>query len=162
MDDFVLKARLFEKSDEKNMSYSDNKNMCNMTCEEQGGCSICCPPEKKVEKSDNKNMNCNMTCEDGKNKTTGNICESCYTPPKEDIKQASFDQSALDYGWDICKEQPCGFRGCGASSADGPEMCVAGENPAQCQRRRATAKHSGKAQRRRGGKVKHLEIGDDY
>ena len=128
MDDFVLKARLFEKSDEKNMGYSDDKNMY----------------------------------EDGKNKTTGNPCESCYTPPKKDIKQASSDQGALDYGWDICKEQPCGFRGCGASSADGPEMCVAGENPAQCQRRRATAKHSGKAQRRRGGKVKHLEIGDDY
>ena len=140
MDDFVLKARLFEKSDEKNMGYSDDKNMyceeknmyCNMACEEQGACSVCRPqattkPEKKVKKSDE-----------------------------------SSDQGALDYGWDICKEQPCGFRGCGASSADGPEMCVAGENPAQCQRRRATAKHSGKAQRRRGGKVKHLEIGDDY
>ena len=175
MDDFVLKARLFEKSDEKNMGYSDDKNMyceeknmyCNMACEEQGACSVCRPqattkPEKKVKKSDDKNMDCNMTCEDGKNKTTGNPCESCYTPPKKDIKQASSDQYALDYGWDICKEQPCGFRGCGASSADGPEMCVAGENPAQCQRRRATAKHSGKAQRRRGGKVKHLEIGDDY
>ena len=99
---------------------SDEKNTyCNMACEEEGGCSICCPPEDKVKK-------------------------------------------AFDLAWEICKEQPCGFRGCGASSADGPEMCVAGENPSQCQRRRATAKHSSKAQKRRGGKVKHLEIGDDY
>ena len=51
MDDFVLKARLFEKSDEKNMGYSDDKNMyceeknmyCNMACEEQGACSVCRP-----------------------------------------------------------------------------------------------------------------------
>ena len=43
MDDFVLKARLFEKSDEKNMSYSDYKNMSYSD-------------DKNMSYSDDKNM----------------------------------------------------------------------------------------------------------
>jgi hypothetical protein len=76
----------------------------------------------------------------------------------------SAHEKATEIAFSIIKEQPCSFRGCGAMSSDGPQACVAGEQPHQCQRRKASAKHSGSSQRRRGGKVKHLSIEDveDY
>jgi|11BtaG_2_1085332.scaffolds.fasta_scaffold07471_3 hypothetical protein len=115
---------------------------------------------KKVAKSDEKaykNMNC-MNCSDGTD-TDGNACENCY--PKK-AKLAKAIQEAGDCGWSLIKAQPCSVRGCGAMSTDSPDQCAAGEVPSTCSRRRAESRHAGKQQRRQGGKVRHLEIGDDY
>ena len=133
--------------------------------------------KKKVAKSDNKaykNMNC-MNCSDGMDSdgnacencyagsaSKGNACENCYAGSASKKKLKKAVQEAGECGWSLIKAQPCSVRGCGAMSTDSPEQCMAGEVPSTCSRRRAETRHAGKQQRRQGGKVRHLEIGDDY
>ncbi len=119
--------------------------------------------KKDFAKSDNKaykNMNC-MNCSDGMD-SDGNACENCYAGSASKKKLDKAVQEASECGWSLIKAQPCSVRGCGAMSTDSPDQCMAGEVPSTCSRRRAESRHAGKQQRRQGGKVRHLEIGDDY
>ena len=118
--------------------------------------------KKDFAKSDEKaykNMNCNM-CGSDYMSDEGSACENCY--PKESKKLDKSIHEANESGWSLIKAQPCSVRGCGAMSTDHPDACMAGEVPSTCSRRRAESRHAGKQQRRQGGKVRHLEIGDDY
>tara|TARA_R110000744_G_scaffold91251_1_gene177106 strand:- start:389 stop:733 length:345 start_codon:yes stop_codon:yes gene_type:complete len=113
--------------------------------------------------SDEKNMNCNM-CGSDYMSGEGNACENCYPNLQQHLESKKLKKAiheANECGWSLIKAQPCSVRGCGAMSTDSSDECVAGEEPSTCSRRRAETRHAGKQQRRQGGKVRHLEIGEE-
>mgnify|MGYP003645457285 CR=1 FL=1 len=75
-------------------------------------------------------------------------CDQCYPKPKIDEPTKSVHQKAANIAFELLKEAPCSFRGCGAMSGEGPEGCIAGETPNTCSKRRASTKFGGKG----GGK----------
>lgn len=111
---------------------------------------------KKSDDKAYKNMNC-MDCSDGVDSEGKPCCD-----PKDTKKSVVSIHEANDVGWSVIKAEPCTARGCGATAGDGPEACLAGQHPATCQRRRASARHSRKALFRGGRKMKHLGIDDEY
>ena len=92
-------------------------------------------------------------------------CDQCYPTPIQgnrpkpkgtDEITRSVHQKAADIAFELLKEAPCSFRGCGAKSGEGPEGCIAGETPNTCSKRRASSKFGGKGGKRGRNKSRKL------